>query len=317
MEQEFYHYDDRKEFGKTASRCSIALILYVALQYGMVFSFAFAATIAEKVSGGSVDFRFLLNGNNAEIILSVVTAILSFFIVFTGVFHKSFFASLKGRTAFDEAHLVTVGKGLCAMLLSAVIGGLFYACFSFVLGLFGHSYDAEAVLGKEYTGIGNAVYIIYGCVIAPVLEELIFRGYIIGSLKKYSTEAAIFISAAMFALMHGVYAQMPITFLAGLVLGCVAIYRGSVVTTILMHALYNSAIMLYEKQAEGGAFLGIASLVMFAACVCGGINIFTAIKNMIWADGKESGKYCGIFFTRIATLLFAAAHIAIGASLIK
>ena len=79
MEQEFYHYDDRKEFGKTASRCSIALILYVALQYSMVFSLAFATTIAEKVSGGSLDFHFLLSGNNAEIFLSVVTALLSFF----------------------------------------------------------------------------------------------------------------------------------------------------------------------------------------------------------------------------------------------
>ena len=317
METEFYEYDDRKEFKKTASRCSLILLLYVALQYLIFFMVTFAAELIKRLSGGRFFFGYysLLTSNNAEIIISVAAAVLSFLILFCGIYRKSFMNALRGRITFDEIQLKTVGKGVCAMLLAALIGGLVFACFSFVLGLFGHSYDAEAVLNREYTGAANIVYILYGCIIAPLIEELIFRGFLIGSLKKYSNEAAIFISAAMFALMHGVYAQMPIAFLAGLVLGCASVYCGSVITPVLMHILYNSAIMLIEKQSE--EIFGIATLIMFAAYIYGGIALFNAVKNTIWADGKESGKYCGLFFSRITTLLFAAAHIAVGASLIK
>lgn len=79
-------------------------------------------------------------------------------------------------------------------------------------------------------------------ILAPLIEELFFRGWLFGSLRaRFSAVAAILVTAVAFAIVHmdttGLY---PIAVLApGLVLSVIRERTGSVKPAVLAHALYN------------------------------------------------------------------------------
>jgi len=86
-----------------------------------------------------------------------------------------------------------------------------------------------------------AASVIAACVIAPIAEEFIFRGYMYGALKKHSDKIfAIIISSAVFSLVHGsVWAFIPL-FVVGIALAVVYEITGSLWTCIILHAIFNT-----------------------------------------------------------------------------
>lgn len=82
-------------------------------------------------------------------------------------------------------------------------------------------------------------------VIAPVVEELIFRGLILHGLRKnYRATTAVFISALLFSLFHLNPWQMPATFILGLLLGWIIIRTRSILLAIIGHSLNNLMVLL-------------------------------------------------------------------------
>lgn len=45
--------------------------------------------------------------------------------------------------------------------------------------------------------------LLYAAVIAPVSEELVYRGFVMSSIKKYGKVFAIVVSSVLFGVMHG------------------------------------------------------------------------------------------------------------------
>lgn len=85
-------------------------------------------------------------------------------------------------------------------------------------------------------------------IIAPIVEELIFRGVIMsGFMRNYKTGYAIFYSALLFALFHLNPWQFPATFLLGLILGWIRIRTGSIFACIFGHAIHNGLVFLSVK----------------------------------------------------------------------
>lgn len=88
----------------------------------------------------------------------------------------------------------------------------------------------------------------FGILIAPVLEELFFRGMLFPTLRRgMGTMVALVLTAAAFAAIHGAqlgYAWAPILsiFVVGLVLTVVRERTDSVAASILTHAGYNFAL---------------------------------------------------------------------------
>lgn len=91
-------------------------------------------------------------------------------------------------------------------------------------------------------GIGSLspITVIYACIIAPISEELIFRGVTLGYAKKaLPTAGAIFLQAVLFGVFHmnmiqGIYAAF-----LGLFLGYVCEAGGSIVIPMLFHSFFN------------------------------------------------------------------------------
>src|SRR5438874_13298805 len=93
-----------------------------------------------------------------------------------------------------------------------------------------------------------------GVVLAPAAEELMFRGYLYGVLKRYcGVFAATILSAAMFAAMHLNLASLPSLFVLALCFTVAYEVTGSLLVTISMHALFNLTMflmMLYLPQPQ-------------------------------------------------------------------
>ena len=100
---------------------------------------------------------------------------------------------------------------------------------------------------------------------APVCEEWFFRGYLLASLRGRMPDwQAILIAGLLFGLFHVVTPNvlaierfLPSGFL-GLVLGWVAVRCGSVLPSMLLHAVHNSLLLLASYYSEELAGYGWA-----------------------------------------------------------
>ena len=86
---------------------------------------------------------------------------------------------------------------------------------------------------------------VFGIFIAPLYEELLFRGFLFPALRRYLPLAAsIVIDGFLFALYHGPqlswsWAPMFLIFVVGCVLTIVRSRTGSLGSAVLVHSAYN------------------------------------------------------------------------------
>ncbi len=77
-------------------------------------------------------------------------------------------------------------------------------------------------------------------VAAPVFEESLFRGLILGALRRrYGTATAICVSTVLFALIHGNPPQMVAATVLGLGASWLVVRTGSLLPGMLLHATWN------------------------------------------------------------------------------
>ncbi len=92
----------------------------------------------------------------------------------------------------------------------------------------------------QSTDRGSAVFFISVVILAPLAEELFFRGQVLrGFLGRYSVTKSIWASAVMFALVHLNPWQALVALPVGLACAWMAIRTGSLIPGILCHAMVN------------------------------------------------------------------------------
>jgi len=95
------------------------------------------------------------------------------------------------------------------------------------------------------TFLNQALLFVAVAVIAPILEELLFRGLLQTALIKYLPAwSAIMGAAVVFALVHGQVYAFPALVTMGTVFGVLYYKTGSLRVTILAHALNNAAALV-------------------------------------------------------------------------
>lgn len=101
---------------------------------------------------------------------------------------------------------------------------------------------------------GNvALSIFSGVLMAPILEEILFRGYIQQDLSiRYGKFYSVIISALVFGLIHFSFVQSFSAFISGLVIGLIFyVSKNSIITVILIHLLNNFVSLLFLKVDRG------------------------------------------------------------------
>lgn len=133
--------------------------------------------------------------------------------------------------------LITLSIGLQtgAAVITSIIGYILES-----LGLEGPTPDLSATTSFS----ANAFMYFYACLLGPVLEELLYRGVLLQSMRKYNERFAIFLSAAIFGLMHQNYQQFLLGFMVGIPLAVVTIKYNSLIPSIFAHIFVNTTGML-------------------------------------------------------------------------
>lgn len=144
------------------------------------------------------------------------------------------------------AHLVTgIGGGLAAMMLSALIQQAL------------RQFGVQQTQLLDFTWIRDlpptqfGLIWIAGAVIAPLVEELFFRGLLFGAyLRTRGPLLAYALSATIFASLHLNPPAFPPIVLLGLVLAALYHRTGSLTPAVLAHAFNNGVAFLVLRYAD-------------------------------------------------------------------
>lgn len=169
-----------------------------------------------------------------------------------------------------------VAGGMAVAIFANVVAGWLMAWMS-ALGV----PQPEMPDMLEPTAMSFVLNLIYTGVLAAVVEEMVFRGYILGALRAHGDGIAVVVSAALFGLFHGNVLQLPFAFLLGLALGYLVVKTDSIWPSVLLHFINNAmsvTLTFLEKRygMDGNAItlftfsvvslVGAAALTVVAVC---------------------------------------------------
>lgn len=135
----------------------------------------------------------------------------------------------------------------------------------------------------------NQLGILSIVLLAPILEELLFRGAIQGGLShQMKPWVAITVSSLFFGLIHMNPAQIPFAFLLGMLFGWLYYRTGSLLPGIVGHVLNNSVatvnMFLYgdtsiEEQIANDITMWLWALVALVVFVLAALWLNRALKQ--------------------------------------
>ena len=87
---------------------------------------------------------------------------------------------------------------------------------------------------------GWAMLVVSVAVMAPLVEEIFYRGLLQHGLRRYMPRwAAVVVGAAIFALMHFLLLQLIGLFAFGLAVGALVAWTGRLGTSMITHSVFN------------------------------------------------------------------------------
>jgi len=99
--------------------------------------------------------------------------------------------------------------------------------------------------------LGLLLAVLTTAVLPGIIEELIFRGYILNALRPFGDGVAVFCSALLFGLLHGNMVQIPFAFMLGLVFGYIVVKTGNILIPMVIHFLNNAySTVLYQLNND-------------------------------------------------------------------
>ena len=119
-----------------------------------------------------------------------------------------------------------------------------------------------------YTLLDTILCNLYICVLGPVLEELIFRGFMLQALQRHGSAFAVIFTSVMFMLFHMNLVQLFTPLLTGMFLALLAVKTRSLIPSICCHILNNTlSTVLSYIPFESDFAAGMATLAQIAVFI--------------------------------------------------
>lgn len=172
--------------------------------------------------------------------------------------------ALFGVYAILQAPLASIGLrrarvgGVALGVAIGLVTALIFPWLTYALRL-QSSYDLQYTLYimSQATGLIAAASILVYVFLAPIVEEIVFRGVVLGGLANATNGVvAVVVSAAIFAGIHaaGGAGQVTATFIGGILFGWLYLRTRSIVPTSVAHIIYNTVafypLILYALRAK-------------------------------------------------------------------
>ena len=144
-----------------------------------------------------------------------------------------------------------IGLAPVGMIIYFILATLLTSLFS-VFPFFNLKETQDVGYNFLNSGLDRTVAFIALCIIAPVAEEIIFRGFLYGKLRgkisgKFSLPLSVFLVSLLFGILHGQWNVGVNVFAMSLVLCGLREITGTIYSGIILHILKNTIafILLY------------------------------------------------------------------------
>ncbi len=184
---------------------------------------------------------------------------------------------------------------------------LFTLACSDVLEKYGFSTEIDNT-GLAEEGIGFVILMIYQCIIAPITEELFYRGMLLKVFSRANQRFAIVATSVFFGLAHGNIPQFMLAFLLGMFLAHIDMKHNSMLPSIIVHIFVNSlaAVVNYVSTEYPDGLLLMAVNLIYLLIVIVGLALFIefSIKNKIPSTTpQQSRRGFAIAKTSVPTII--------------
>ena len=172
--------------------------------------------------------------------------------------------------------------------------------------------EAENVL-NEFAMDSNPIKILFVAVLAPLIEEYVFRKQIIDRTRAYGEQSAVFLSALTFGLFHVNLFQFFYAFLVGWVFGYIYIRTGKLRYPVILHSIVNfmgsvvapfvlsmldlealsnidpnatneEILALYGSMLPGLLLYFLYATILLGLSVTGAVFLIMQCKKLIWRN---------------------------------
>jgi membrane protease YdiL (CAAX protease family) len=248
-----------------------------------------ALLLAEFLVGAVFfDMRGFLSMNPDD--LGAMIMVLGNGIIFTIVMHY------KGLNYRDLFHSSPSSMRATLLLLFPAIAltiPILLLTASMLVGLMAWLFPLSAGEEAMFAQMGSRNFgmVLAVCLLAPVLEEMLFRGIILRSfLRQYSRWSAILGSAAVFGFAHMNLYQYVVALLLGIFLGWLYERSQSLLPCIALHAAYNSASTALDFSGfnDGPDKLGMLSALPWLVALLLGAAGLLVLRRVLLAPANRS-----------------------------
>lgn len=146
------------------------------------------------------------------------------------------------------------------ILTFAVMGGAALALISDLGEVALHRWIPDSLPITEYFKDRPSALLLgaFGILVAPLMEELLFRGFLYPALARWTGVAAsVIITASAFTLLHGAqlgysWAPLLLIFIVGITLTITRMRTNSVAICVVVHMTYNFVLLLQSYVVTHG-----------------------------------------------------------------
>lgn len=248
--------------------------LLLSFLFDIIYSFVCTPT---TIFAGA----FFINGIGENILSSITDFIYQYgtMIIIIVVINKGF--RTDGKVMYEEVtskkkYLSGVGMIIGYMLLT-------YGAFDMFLYSIPTLNDGLYEYLEQYLSNTSYIFIfISTCIMAPIFEEILYRGILLnGLLKKYNYKKAIIFSALIFGIAHMNLPQGINAFFLGTIMGLAYYYTRSIYICMIMHFVNNFLVnfVVYPESK-------LWTIILFVLLPIIGAIVITKSLKVMKAEGS-------------------------------
>lgn len=203
---------------------------------------------------------------------------------------------------------------IAASMGVSVIGIITTAMVGFAFGIFGFSLSTPI----EYPPNEPVAFIIYffkSAILAGFIEEIVFRGALLQSLRRFGDGFAIIVSSIIFAAVHANFVQAPNAFIMGMAIAFSVVITNSLWTGIIIHSMHNGFLVILtvaQQYLSSKAYYILMSSCFTAFLLFAIIGIIYMAKNCDYIfelkpckTVHKAGEKITFYFTTISMIITA------------
>lgn len=272
---------ERKRIRHYFNAAGLGLLIGVV---GVNIVFIILTFILEMIMAGSFDYDALMDAeqylNFDSSILIALNGLMFLFANLIPAVVGSRLTGIRIRSYFRPMNVkkIQFGKYMLIGIFIQAVTGILYAIVQSVMqsgGISDYTSDIDTYVNSRAI-IATAIYT---CIVAPVTEELLYRGFVLKNLSRVSLRFGIIGSAVLFGLAHENIGQFMLAVPAGIFMARIVTKHNSVIPSVLVHMAMNTTAFFVCWIAESLPVSSTGTIISFIVDV---VYYFIAGAGMIF-----------------------------------